>query len=325
VSSTKAASPEVESITLQKGGRRRAEPGTSGNAGSWHGKILVLPENTGTNNPQSPLTDSAYWDEVWADAPVSRERPRGWRRFLAELPADRQFWRDIVPRFAPKPPARVIEIGSAPGAKLLRWRDLFGYEVFGVDISERGLLSQRQLLASQGIGESHSIRADFLDPAFQRTHENRFDIAYSAGVIEHFTNPKDAVRAHARLLRPGGLLVVSIPNIRGIYRRWMADEVIAAHNLESMRLPVFRASFALPDIQPLYCGYYGQLNLGIPFRPGSALCRQLLRIQRAANEFLRIVPFPENRWTSPNLLFIGRKLEVQPAGPDATGAPTASG
>lgn len=225
---------------------------------------------------------------------------------MLESPAERMFWRDLAASL-PKPPASVVEIGSAPGANVLKWRHKLGYDVFGVDFSEVGLRMQRDLFAKEGLDQSHSIGADFLSPEFQQRYGERFDIVYSAGLIEHFEDPQAAVKGHLKILRAGGLVVITIPNITGVYRHWMEPDVIAAHNLSIMNPERFKALFDLPELTPLLCGYYGQLNLGIPFRPDSAFHQNLLRAQLLANFLLRFIPFPENSWTSPYLRYVGRK------------------
>ena len=216
------------------------------------------------------------------------------------------------------PPARVIELGSAPGRLLLRWRELFGYDVFGVDTSHSGLALQRDLFARYGLDESHSIHADFLDPAFQSRHARAYDIVSSAGLIEHFSDPRGAVRAHAALLRPGGLLVVSIPNFAGVYRYLVKPAYVAMHNVEIMQLARFRALFDFPDLNMCFCGYYGGVNLGLAYDRDSRFTRLLLRVQLIANLLMGAIPVRETRWLSPYLLFIGRKarrIGRQPGSP----------
>ena len=44
----------------------------------------------------------------------------------------------------------------------------------------------------------------------------RFDLVFSLGLIEHFTNIEDVIAAHLRYLRPGGTLMVGCPNFRGL-------------------------------------------------------------------------------------------------------------
>jgi 2-polyprenyl-3-methyl-5-hydroxy-6-metoxy-1,4-benzoquinol methylase len=59
----------------------------------------------------------------------------------------------------------------------------------------------------------------------------------SWGPIEHFTDTESVISAHVNLLKPGGILIVSIPNLRGFNRwqveRWAAD-LLPLHNLSML-------------------------------------------------------------------------------------------
>jgi len=78
-----------------------------------------------------------------------------------------------------------------------------------------------------------------------------------------------------------------------------------------MKLPRFRALLEMPGLDRLYCAYYGGLNLGIAFGQPTVFHRALPKLQIVANLAARVVPIPENRWTSPYLLYIGRKASGQ--------------
>jgi SAM-dependent methyltransferase len=255
------------------------------------------------------LTDEKYWDKVWAHGSVSSTRLSRWKRFLVEPPIVRQFWEEVLPRFLPSGPAHVVELGSAPGRNLIQWREQFGYNIFGVDFSPEGVREQRETFSRCGVDDSSSLQADFLEQSFQDQYRDKFDIVYSAGLIEHFTRPDEAVGAHIRILKPGGLLIVSIPNLAGLYRYLVPTRILDLHNLEIMHLAAFRALFEMQDVRPLFCEYLGRLDLGVTYTGETAFCRILLRMQVLANALMHIVPIPENRLTSPQLLFIGQKLE----------------
>jgi SAM-dependent methyltransferase len=200
-------------------------------------------------------------------------------------------------------------IRECSGAEPPALENPLGYDPYGVDFSQTGLEVQRQLLSRYGLDESHSICADFLSPEFQAAHAAAFDVVYSAGLIEHFDQPGEAVSAHLRLLRSGGTLVVSIPNLAWIYRRLLPPSVVEAHNLTIMRQRSFSALFDRPDLKPLFCGYYGCLCLGIGFDDRSLLHRRVLPFaQIAVNVAARVLPLPETRWTSPLLLLAARKV-----------------
>jgi SAM-dependent methyltransferase len=255
-----------------------------------------------------PLTDEKYWDRIWTLGSGYAPRRSRWKRFLVDSPAVRQFWGTVLPRFLPPGPMQVAELGSAPGRNLIRWRERFGYDIFGVDFSPEGVREQRETFSRCGVDDSSTLLADFLGQPFQDQYRDKFDIVHSGGLIEHFAEPHEAVEAHIRVLKPGGLLIISIPNLAGLYRHLLPAKVLDLHNLSIMRLSAFRALFELHEVRPLFCGYFGRLDLGVAYTGETVFCRLLLWTQVLANTLMHFVPIPENRYTSPQLLFIGQKL-----------------
>ena len=136
-------------------------------------------------------------------------------------------------------------------------------------------------------------------------------MVYSGGLIEHFTDPAAVVAYHVELLKPGGRLVVSVPNLRAALYYPVASltrpEDVAAHNLNIMRLPTFRALFAKQPLRTHFCDYLGFLNVTFMFRSGNLpmyylqLAIDTAMIRVAGRRDLR------NRHTSPYLLYVGTK------------------
>ena len=46
----------------------------------------------------------------------------------------------------------------------------------------------------------------------------RFDLVFSLGLIEHFSEPEHVIEAHLRYLKPGGTLMIGCPNFLGVNR-----------------------------------------------------------------------------------------------------------
>jgi SAM-dependent methyltransferase len=134
-------------------------------------------------------------------------------RFGGELPPDskpayfrlhRYRFRDLLAAL-PKPPARVLEVGTTPGqfTEILRRA---GYEVAGIDLfpEQRVELWQRLQV---------DVRYCNLDEQPIPFEPDSFDAVVFSEVIEHLAgSPLPAIREMARVLRPGGQLVVSTPN-----------------------------------------------------------------------------------------------------------------
>ncbi|MEO7065988.1 MAG: class I SAM-dependent methyltransferase, partial [Rhodanobacter sp.] len=119
------------------------------------------------------------------------------------LPRQRQK-RDAAFRFLPKPSAgqKLLDVGCGNGDFLLNARDAC-WDVVGIDSDPKAIeiATQRGLNARVG-----SI--DLFADQFQC-----FDAITLSHVLEHLHQPKQAILAVHRLLRPGGIIFVDTPNI----------------------------------------------------------------------------------------------------------------
>jgi 2-polyprenyl-6-hydroxyphenyl methylase/3-demethylubiquinone-9 3-methyltransferase len=163
------------------------------------------------------LTDVAYWEKNWWAA-GRPERLRLYRDFDFEtvrLLRDASYprgRREHSPQAeSPAGRPRVLEIGGG-GSRVLPYLALkFGLEVYGTDFSLAGCRLLRANLAL--VSTSGSVICEDL---FQSSlAADTFDLVYSSGLIEHFEDTRSVVVQHLRLLRPGGRLVVVVPNLLG--------------------------------------------------------------------------------------------------------------
>ncbi len=99
----------------------------------------------------------------------------------------------------------VLDVGSGDGEVAAEIRTLTGARVTCVDVSPVAVESCKR----RGL-EGYCVDLNDQPLPFDR---DSFDVVYLAEVIEHLIRPDQALREIKRVLRPGGHLIVSTPNL----------------------------------------------------------------------------------------------------------------
>lgn len=216
------------------------------------------------------LTEPEFWDEFWANVrlPVLPDPSRRYEKCFLDL-FDRFF--------APDPAKRVFEAGCAPGAWLSWFARRYGYRPFGCDTSPRGVALTKENFRLNGVA-GEVAQCDFLDAPGEGT----FDVVLSLGFVEHFSDPAPVLAKHLRLLKPGGILVLEVPNLVGLNAWLVTAELLAVHNRSLMSRRFFEDFARANGLETLHLDYIGGFepdNLG-PAR--SAYFRRIiLKLLRA--------------------------------------------
>ncbi len=105
---------------------------------------------------------------------------------------------------------RILDAGCARG-RFLRHLTSTGAQLFGVDLTEDFLRSARVNLPGAAIAAGTVSRLPFADASF--------DAAYCIEVLEHLPDTGKAIAEMARVLRPGGALLVIDKNMMGLHPR----------------------------------------------------------------------------------------------------------
>jgi SAM-dependent methyltransferase len=147
--------------------------------------------------------DASYWDDLWARqltpayfAPFAK----GWLDLLEE-PFTR--W---LPREGP-----ILEAGCGTGQFVLGLRAR-GYDCIGIDYAERTVERVRAAVPDLPIFQGDVTRMQYEDGVFAGV--------ISLGVVEHrYEGPEPFLSEMVRVLRPGGRLLVSVPDFNALRRR----------------------------------------------------------------------------------------------------------
>jgi SAM-dependent methyltransferase len=176
------------------------------------------------------LTTRESWDSGWQRWVPRRGLGLSMRLFNREFDRLHRAVLAQVPQGA-----RWLEIGGAPGAMIARYHRMRPDVRFDcLDYSEDGIQRTRETYAAEGI-EGEVILADF------RAGGERFgsyDVVTSYGFIEHFDNFAEAIAVHYRYARPGGTVLIAVPDLTPAPMRWLlpvcAQGMLSRHNLAAM-------------------------------------------------------------------------------------------
>jgi len=166
-----------------------------------------------------------------------RARPL-WRRaarFLWPTVDDRALW---LPDLRP---GRLLEVGCASGSFLARMAAR-GWAAEGIELSPRAAAEARAL--------GHRVHAGPIETA--PDYDEPFDLIVGFMVLEHLHDPVHALRRLRGWIKPGGSLVLSVPNCGSLEFRvfgdaWYALQVpchLSHFTPRTLRLVLERGGFA---------------------------------------------------------------------------------
>lgn len=258
-----------------------------------------------------------YWEDSWAGADLPA--PVDPRDMRLKNRVNRLFHRKFSGLFGGALPggSRLLEVGCAKSAWLPYFSREFGLRVAGLDYSPAGCELARQVLGRSGV-EGEIICADLFSPP--QALAGAFDAAVSFGVAEHFDDTAACIKAVASLVKPGGLIVTSVPNLTGwigAVQKLVNRPVYDIHRLLSPES--LRAAHGAAGLEVAECGYFISSDFGVNnltgLRAGTAswlLKKVLLGLLARASMLLwlfeeAIGELPANRLSSPYIVCVARR------------------
>jgi len=201
-----------------------------------------------------------------------------------------------------------LEIGCA----LSQWLPFFAVEykanIYGMDYSLTGIKKTIEHY------KKHNIKCTFINKDFRHENEilhNKFDIIFSFGVIEHFSNTCEIIKTISKFLKKDGIIISIIPNLqkKSIYhilQNILGKKILYKHcfiNAEQL------VKIHSPKFKKLNCSYIGNFNFQllnfnhINGFPNISLRYFLALLNKIYAYFINF----ESPFFSPYIIYIGKK------------------
>ncbi len=249
-------------------------------------------------------TNADFWENTWQQIPLGKYH--GIEKYLAI----NKKLDNLFKNYLHKGHRKILEIGCAKGKQLIYFAREFGYDVYGIDYSEKGVELAQQNLRIAGV-EGTIVCENVFQTSF---NEESFDIVYSMGLIEHFQNPAEIIDVHTKLLKRGGTTIITIPNLnRSLYLTIIRllgkeKEISKTHNLSIMDKKVLNKLLQDSRLKILTLNYFGPVDLTITF--SGIKNRPILYLMHLLNQIVGYVTFfmPHSKYFSPYIVLVAQKV-----------------
>ncbi len=172
-----------------------------------------------------------YWEKEWADfkipdpKKITHKSTSNYIQYSYHL-----FFTEVFMGSSVKG-KKILEVGCGNSGWLPYFNKEWGLIVAGLDYSVVGCKKAEAILQNAGIkGTIH--HADMFSPPEDMIES--YDYVCSFGVVEHFEDTVNAIMAVSRFLKPGGVLITTVPNhngVAGTFQRIFSKKVYSIHKI----------------------------------------------------------------------------------------------
>lgn len=206
------------------------------------------------------LGDASYQD-FWWNVGDSFPVLTGARSTTYYFENEKRLIAEAMPDLAGRAILKTDLWDEAKNTRILQWVADRGARVYGIDISEPIVRE-----AQDAFGD-RILRSAISDVRQVPFADGSFDAIYSMGTVEHFAETEASVRELARVLKPGGRLILGVPNRHDPFLRPAMVWVLSRLGLYGYG---FEKSFSRRALRLMLerAGLAVTLESGILFMPG---------------------------------------------------------
>lgn len=236
------------------------------------------------------LTNQDYWVDYYSQ---SSEDKRIIEKTCGHYDA---IWQKMIASASQKSES-IVEIGAFPGRYLAYLAATYNLRPTGIDFNPDGEKVARTMQV-MGVKDFDYVVGDFL----KTKPTGQYDLVISNGFIEHFDDFNKVMDLHVPYLKPGGSMVIMVPNkryFRYLYGLFMDYQNLTIHNLKCMNKSVFIDFAKRNKLEIVDIHYFGGFAYKVHQPLGKfrdLIFRACIKIFRRLNPLL--ARYPNRLWSS---------------------------
>lgn len=244
------------------------------------------------------LTDRQFWVDYW-------ESKKG---LSVNIPADYLFHHELAAIINTQNVKTAIELGGFPGYYAVFLKKYFKLDVTLLDYFVHQPVTNA-LLQANDLSEKdiHIIETDL----FNHQEQQRYDLVLSCGLIEHFNDTSDIIQRHIDFLKPGGTLLITLPNFKalnGWFQKSFDKDNYDKHNIECMNPKLLADISRSRGLEVIQARYFGHFSLWLENERQKPAGVRLLKksLWLMGKVFTKVFPF-NSKLLSPYIILEARK------------------
>lgn len=244
------------------------------------------------------LTDRQFWVNYW-------ESKTG---LSVNIPANYLFHKELGSIIQSQQVKTAIELGGFPGYYAVFLKKYFKLDVTLLDYFVHQPVTNALLEANE-LKESdiHIIETDL----FNHKEVQQYDLVLSCGLIEHFNDTDDIIQRHIHFLKPGGTLLITLPNFKalnGWFQKVFDKANYDKHNIHCMDPELLASISRKAGLEVIQSKYFGHFSLWLEDEKNKPAGVRLLKksVWLLGKVLTKVFPF-NSKQLSPYIILEARK------------------
>lgn len=247
---------------------------------------------------ENQLTDRQFWTNYWESKPD----------LAIQIDKNHLFHQQLENLVKINKVQSAIELGGFPG-----YYSVFLHKYLGVKVTLFDYFIHPEIL--QKILSKNGLKQNDIEvienDLFSYQAEQKYDLVLSCGLIEHFKDTKDIIERHLRFLKPGGILLITLPNFRSV-NGWVQQtfdmDNYEKHNIECMDTEYLESILKELGLENIKASYFGRYSVWLENKDQkSILTKAFIRaIWFIGKVITTLIPF-ESKHLSPYIVLEAKK------------------